>query len=188
MLKLTKFERSPLTSSRLSSSDLRDSLPLICALTLVALFDFTQRVVPEWSLDETLERDLEMPNLTHSGRLADDYFRQYSQKLRSLSEKPEVRERLLVEGGSEGKLGEGDKNVDRSVLQLLGVFKDDSFFAVVKHFIDDEGGYKLSKLTLGAEIQGLSVKSISSREVILAGGNGDLKVLRLFDLNLSDEI
>ena len=73
-------------------------------------------------------------------------------------------------------------------LQLLGIFKDDEYFAIIKHFVDDEGSHQLSKVVSGQKLVGLSVKSISQSEVMLVGGKGDIKILRLFDLNLNEKI
>ena len=185
---LSKLGLGAIASARLFLKELRSSLPLASALILFALFDFTQRVLPEKSFDKALKRDLEMPTVTHVGPLADDYFEYYLQKLGVLSGGPVESEKTLFEDSLEDKIAESPKILDRFELQLLGIFKDDEYFAIIKHFVDDEGSHQLSKVVSGQKLVGLSVKSISQSEVMLVGGKGDIKILRLFDLNLNEKI
>ena len=184
---LSKSGLGAIASARLFLKEFRSSLPLISALILFALFDFTQRVLPEKSFDKALKSDLEMPTVTHGGPLTDDYFEYYFQKLGVLSGGPSESEKTLFEDSLEDKIAESPKILDRFELQLLGIFKDDDFFAIIKHFVYDEGGHQLSKVVSGQKLVGLSVKSISQSEVMLVGGEGDIKILRLFDLNLNEK-
>ena len=185
---MSKIGVSLMGSARLFFSELRASLPLMLSLMLFGLFDFTQRVLPETGFDEAFEGFLEGPKVTHSGPLTDDYFQHYSQRLDDLTEKSIEGEKLALEGLPEAKITADEIIVDRNELQLLGIFKDDNFFAVIRYFVDDEGGYRVRKVTPGEKLMEFTVKSISRREVTLVGGEEETKFLRLFDLHLSDKI
>jgi hypothetical protein len=183
VMNLAKYGWDTSFIPKLFPSKMRLSMPIVSGLIVLIIFDFTLRVLPERVAKNTFERPVDNPRVTYVGRLADDYYRYYSQKLNDFKEGEKLEQETILPPAEmpqdKGARAENIYNI--SGLQLIGIFKGSEDFAVIRDRGDDE----VRKVVVGAKIARFSVAMISEREVSLVGDQGDVTVLRLFDFKLS---
>lgn len=162
--------------------ELRRSLLLVLVLLGLALVDFFFRVLPSTEPSSASEDYLDLPDVKHNLRLSNDQLQYYLLKINEFGEKPDNSVQSIKDEVPDKQIQAPEETAIVGELRLLGVFKDQRFFAVI---YNTEAGKdaQMSKVQIGSEIRGLTVTSISKDEVTLVSEGGKVKVLRIFDIN-----
>ena len=162
--------------------ELRRSLLLVLVLLGLALLDFFFRVLPSTEPSSASEDYLDLPDVKHNLRLSNDQLQYYLLKINEFGEKPDNSVQSIKDEVPDKQIQAPEETAIVGELRLLGVFKDQRFFAVI---YNTEAGKdaQMSKVQIGSEIRGLTVTSISKDEVTLVSEGGKVKVLRIFDIN-----
>jgi len=164
--------------------ELRRSLPLVLVLLGLALVDFFFRVLPSTEPSSASEDSLDLPDVNNNIRLSNDQLQYYLLKINEFGKKPDNSIQSIEDEAADKQIQAPEETAIVDEFRLLGVFKDEVFFAVIHH---SEAGKdsQMSKVQIGSEIRGFTVTSISKNEVTLVSEGDKVKVLRIFDINKS---
>lgn len=164
--------------------ELKRSLLLVLVLLGLALFDFFSRVLPATEPTSASEDSLDLPDVNNNIRLSNDQLQYYLLKISEFGKKPDNSNQSIEDEAADKQIQAPEETAIVDEFRLLGVFKDEVFFAVIHH---SEAGKdsQMSKVQIGSEIRGFTVTSISKNEVTLVSEGDKVKVLRIFDINKS---
>ena len=184
---MSKVESEAVEPVLAVSAALRNFSPLLIVLAGVAISDFSSRVLVSGAIDKPFDQPDSLTIRFDEDRLTEKSYQYYSRKL-SKFDAP-----MDPEGKPNGqdladKVSNAVVSDEHPELNLLGIFREEDFFAVFRTWTAGENTFDIVKVRVGSKIEGSEIKSITKFAVTLSQDDGDLELLELFQSNEGEEV
>lgn len=173
------------------SAALRNFSPLFIVLVVVAIGDFSSRVLVSGAIEKPFDQPDSLAIIFDENRLTKKSYQYYSRKLAKFDAPMDGP--MDAEGKPNGqdladKVSNAVVSDEHPELNLLGIFREEDFFAVFRTWTAGENTFDIVKVRVGSKIESSEIKSITKFAVTLSQDDGDLELLELFQSNEGEEV